>query len=86
MNSKGIIDVMVQKANLVLEKYMNMDQKKVDEIVGKMAQAALENSETLALMAFEETKKEISKIRFRKIFLLQRMFLIPLKMKKPLES
>ena len=57
MNSKGIIDVMVQKANLALEKYMNMDQKKVDEIVGKMAQAALENSETLALMAFEETKK-----------------------------
>ncbi len=48
MNSKGIIDVMVQKANLALEKYMNMDQKKVDEIVGKMAQAALENSETLA--------------------------------------
>ena len=28
MNSKNIIDIMVQKANLALEKYMNMDQKK----------------------------------------------------------
>lgn len=57
MNSKNIIDIMVQKANLALEKYMNMDQKKIDEIVSKMAQAAVENSEKLALMAFEETKK-----------------------------
>ena len=48
---------MVQKANLALEKYMNMDQKKIDEIVSKMVQAAVENSEKLALMAFEETKK-----------------------------
>ena len=57
MNSKDIIDNMVEKANSALEKCMNMDQKAVDKIVGKMAHAALENSEKLALMAFEETKK-----------------------------
>ena len=54
-----MIDDLIKRAKIASEKYMELDQETIDNIVKKMAMAGLENHMKLAKMAVEETKRGI---------------------------
>ena len=54
-----MINALVEKADVALRKYMEMDQEAVDRIVQAMALAALEQHMKLAKLAYEETGRGI---------------------------
>ncbi len=54
-----MIDSLIKRAKVASEKYMELDQETIDNIVKKMAMAGLENHMKLAKMAVEETKRGI---------------------------
>ena len=54
-----MIDDLIKRAKVASEKYMELDQETIDNIVKKMAMAGLENHMKLAKMAVEETKRGI---------------------------
>ena len=54
-----MIDDLIKRAKVASEKYMELDQETIDNIVKKMAIAGLENHMKLAKMAVEETKRGI---------------------------
>ena len=54
-----MIDDLIKRAKIASEKYMELDQEAIDNIVKKMAMAGLENHMKLAKMAVEETKRGI---------------------------
>lgn len=56
-NTKGVkaqIDTMVENANKALEKFMEMTQEQVDNIVKAMALAGIQHHMRLAKLAAEE--------------------------------
>jgi acetaldehyde dehydrogenase/alcohol dehydrogenase len=53
------IDIMVNNAQDALNKFMDLNQEKIDEIVKDMAIAGVDNHMSLAKLAVEETKKGI---------------------------
>jgi len=57
--TKNAVDVMAEKAKAALEKFMALDQEKVDAIVKAMAMAGLDQHMPLAKMAVEETGRGI---------------------------
>ncbi len=56
---KAMIDELVQKAKVALDKYMKLDQEKINEITKAMALAGLSAQMELAKMAVEETGRGI---------------------------
>lgn len=57
--TQKMIDDLVLKAQKALEKFMELDQEKVDSIVKEMAMAGLDQHMKLAKMAVEETGKGV---------------------------
>lgn len=53
------IDKLMERAKVAAQKYMELDQETVDNIIKKMAMTGLENHMRLAKMAIEETKRGI---------------------------
>ena len=56
---KKMIDDLVARAKVASEKYLELNQEQVDNIVKAMAMAGLDNHMKLAKMAVEETKRGI---------------------------
>ncbi len=56
---KKMIDNLVARAKVASEKYLELNQEQVDNIVKAMAMAGLDNHMKLAKMAVEETKRGI---------------------------
>lgn len=54
-----MIDDLVERAKIARDKYMELDQEQIDEIVKRMSMAFVENHMILARMAVEETKRGI---------------------------
>ena len=59
VETQEMINALVEKADVALRKYMEMDQEAVDRIVQAMALAALEQHMKLAKLAYEETGRGI---------------------------
>jgi acetaldehyde dehydrogenase / alcohol dehydrogenase len=57
--TQQVIDNLVARAKTALDKFMECDQKKIDEIVKAMAMAGLEEHMRLAKMAVEETGRGV---------------------------
>ena len=70
----AMVDSLAIKGFKALEEFHSFTQEMVDDIVKKMALAALDNHMPLANMAFEETKKEFTKIKSLIICLLQNIY------------
>jgi len=56
---KEMVNALVQKANVALDEYMELDQIQIDNIVKQMSLAGLNKHMVLAKMAIEETKRGI---------------------------
>lgn len=55
----SVINSYVEKAQVALSEFMNLNQEQVDNIVHEMALAALDNHMKLAKLAVEETKRGV---------------------------
>ena len=54
-----MIDALVEKAQVALHKFLELDQEQVDHIVHEMALAGLDKHQELARMAVEETGRGV---------------------------
>ena len=59
METKAMIDGLVENAQTALEEYMKLSQEQVDKIVHAMALAGLDNHMHLAKLAYEETGRGV---------------------------
>ena len=59
VETQEMINALVEKADIALRKYMEMDQEAVDRVVQAMALAALEQHMKLAKLAYEETGRGV---------------------------
>ncbi len=59
METKAMIDGLVENAQTALEEYMKLSQEQVNEIVHAMALAGLDNHMHLAKLAYEETGRGV---------------------------
>ena len=54
-----MVDALVEKAQVALHKFLELDQEQVDHIVHEMALAGLDKHQELARMAVEETGRGV---------------------------
>lgn len=59
VDSKAVIDEMVNKAQVALDKFMSMTQEDVDRVIKAMSLAGVDAHMRLAKLAVEETKKGV---------------------------
>lgn len=59
IDPKAEVDELVKKASVALEKFLLLDQEKIDHIVAKCSVAGLDHHGSLAKLAIEETKRGV---------------------------